>query len=400
MRTLASPIAQTMVVVHYTPRQEPCRLSRRSRWLWNQVQLDILCWSERRSGGCGRCCARCVRCGRAAECSPWHPLPRRLRAARDPGGAWATGDDWFTMQCCTPQSVSSTSRSYISPGWIRQRNTDIEIRYRSTKLRYLSKQHLSISINLRYQDITIIKFWTSMSMFLRYHTASISKLQASISKILRYCTGSISKVTTVNIEGSQNWGNRYQRSKSSWHIVTDIWGHFLTFNIEAISKVARSRSKHKDMEGPAFDIEGWQGSRWQEQIILSYTRYMAGIWTDAGYSRHIPSLNFLGFPDDLARGMDVGDAVRAEDGLAWCPVGVAVGTGFSLARADARCELALSARSLRLLRRGGSEQRRTLLSIQWHCRPSGTLRYYDIIVFLWYHSLVYDIIVNIIPMIS
>ncbi len=31
---------------------------------------------------------------------------------------------------------------------------------------------------------------------------------------------------------------------------------------------------------------------------------------------------------------------------------------------------------------------------------SGTLRYYDIIVFLWYHSLHYDIIVNIISMIS
>jgi hypothetical protein len=32
--------------------------------------------------------------------------------------------------------------------------------------------------------------------------------------------------------------------------------------------------------------------------------------------------------------------------------------------------------------------------------PSGTLRYYDIIVFLRYHSLDYDIIVNFISMIS
>jgi hypothetical protein len=38
--------------------------------------------------------------------------------------------------------------------------------------------------------------------------------------------------------------------------------------------------------------------------------------------------------------------------------------------------------------------------IGYHPISSGTLRYYDIIVFLWYHSLDYDIIVNIIPMIS
>jgi hypothetical protein len=36
----------------------------------------------------------------------------------------------------------------------------------------------------------------------------------------------------------------------------------------------------------------------------------------------------------------------------------------------------------------------------WNCPTSGTLRYYDIIVFLWYHSFLYDVIVNIIPMIS
>ncbi len=89
------------------------------------------------------------------------------------------------------------------------KNTKFDIE--AQKLRYriqISKEHLSISINLRDLDTTILKSELQYRCFFDImnhdRTASISKLQASISKVLRYSTGSISIVTTFGIEGSQN----------------------------------------------------------------------------------------------------------------------------------------------------------------------------------------------------
>jgi hypothetical protein len=72
------------------------------------------------------------------------------------------------------------------------------------------------------------------------------------------------KVVTFSIEVSQNLGIRNRRSKpviSNCHIVPDIEGHFQDFDIEDCT-FAPSKSGDKDIEGPTFDTEGRQGSRW------------------------------------------------------------------------------------------------------------------------------------------
>ncbi len=81
-----------------------------------------------------------------------------VAAEGGPGGAWATGNDWFAMQCAHRNLCPVPSRQ---PIWIRQKNTDIE----EHEIRCRSKKR-----NLRYRYITISKFWTSISTFLRYWT--------------------------------------------------------------------------------------------------------------------------------------------------------------------------------------------------------------------------------------
>ncbi len=179
------------------PPCELCLLPLFRPWLWFTIRRDGNL-ADRRDGhgdngtrisstySAGPSAAPAAAAGAAAGAAGAAAPPSAASAAaadRGPGGAWSTGDDWFAMQCAHRNLCPVPSRSYSSPGRIRRRNTDIEeyeIRYQSTKLRYsiqTSKKHLSMSTNLRYQDITISKFWSSISIFLRYRTASLSKFQ-------------------------------------------------------------------------------------------------------------------------------------------------------------------------------------------------------------------------------
>jgi hypothetical protein len=106
--------------------------------------------------------------------------------------------------------------------------------YTDIKGAFVDIERSSISV---YNDIEVLNFDIDVSSI--SYRVNISKFQASISKVLRYRTGSISNVTTFDIDVSQSWGIQYRMSKpstrissSSCNIISNIEGHFPTFNTE------------------------------------------------------------------------------------------------------------------------------------------------------------------------
>jgi hypothetical protein len=89
----------------------------------------------------------------------------------------------LAIHCAHGNLCPIPSKSYISSGSIRQKNTDIEghkHRYRSTKLRYriqISKVLLLISKFLRYRYVTISKFRYRSFFDIVLHRYQISWIQ-------------------------------------------------------------------------------------------------------------------------------------------------------------------------------------------------------------------------------
>jgi hypothetical protein len=152
---------------------------------------------DARSGGCGRSsggragssAAPAAAAGAAPGAAGVAARPSAASAAAaegDHGGACATGDDCFIMQCAHCNLCPVPSRQ---PRLDPTKNTDIEdtqFDIEAQKLRYhiqISKEHFSISRNLRY----------------RYKTTSKLKFDIDVS-LISYCVDI--EVPGFDIEGS------------------------------------------------------------------------------------------------------------------------------------------------------------------------------------------------------